>query len=175
MWWRPWLQVAVGALAGSPLAQLLLQCSTSVVHFVPACHTPILVCFLDFQPSSPSYNYFEIFAPASPGRRAGSRCCGTPWRGMNSHISCSALQPPLTAKPRAKPPVDPRPNLNQSLQGNWENIGSCIMGEEEEEGEEVKQASYFESSNIQKTLQDLILLTRKSNLKLDLFFGASLK
>ena len=47
--------------------------------------------------------------------------------------------------------------------------------EEEEEGEEVKEASYFESSNIQKTLQDLILLTRKSNLKLDLFFGASLK
>ena len=106
MRWRPWLQVAVGALAGSPLAQLLLQCSTCVVHFVPACHTPILVCFLDFQPSSPSYNYFEIFAPASPGRRVGSRCCGTPWRGMNSHISCSALPPPLHHS---------RPNLGQNL------------------------------------------------------------
>ena len=87
-------------------------------------------------------------------------------------LRAPATTTPLTAKPRAKPPVDPRPNLNQSLQGNWENIGSCIMGEEkeEEEGEEVKEASYFESSNIQKTLQDLILLTRKSNLKLDLFF-----
>ena len=100
------------------------------------------------------------------------------WNSMEGNelayfmLRAPATTTPLTAKPRAKPPVDPRPNLNQSLQGNWENIGSCIMGEEkeEEEGEEVKEASYFEPSNIQKTLQDLILLTRKSNLKLDLLF-----